>query len=125
MPNIHLTDSEVTYLYSVLTQIQSRWCVDDKTQLHECTEDEIVALTNKIEPYHFNAGDKHCPVCLAVITSPNPRKITCSDACRQAHGRNMKKRIAAAIAKDRKARATSATALTASPLCGDLRPELI
>ena len=101
MPNIHLTDSEVTYLYSVLTQIQSRWCVDDKTQLHECTEDEIVALTNKIEPYHFNAGDKNCPVCLAVITSPNPRKITCSDACRQAHGRNMKKIIATAKAQNK------------------------
>lgn len=110
MPNIHLTDPEVTYLYSVLTQIQSRWCVDDKTQLHECTEEEIVALTDKLEPYHFNAGDKHCPVCGAVITSPNPRKITCSDACRQAHARDMRKRIAAAKAKvkaELKAKATA------------------
>ena len=96
MPNIHLTDSEVTYLYSLLDGVMSRHGFGLDDQRYESNDDEISALFDKLEPYHFNAGDKHCLNCSNVITSPNPRKTTCSDSCRQAWSRRMKRAKATA-----------------------------
>ena len=98
MPNIHLTDSEVTYLHSLLCCVQDRHLASvDEALLFESTIDQILALSSKVEKLQFSEDrDKNCRNCGAVITSPNPRKITCSDACRQAWSRTIKRAKTAA-----------------------------
>ena len=92
MPSIHLTTSEVTFLHSLLDDVVSRHCWGLDNQLFESTLEDVQALSEKVERLHIdNPADRTCIVCGAVITSPNPRKVTCSDACRQAWSRMLRK----------------------------------
>lgn len=101
MPNIHLTDAQVFYLNDLLDDVVAGHIGGDTSRNFDLTSQGVDELSEKFWAIvdRGDPPDKHCPVCRAVITSPNPRKITCSDACRQAHRRNMQKITAAAKAQ--------------------------
>ncbi len=103
MPHLHLTDLEALFLHELAGEALARQLLTGKNGVDgiDMSFDALDDLTEKLREIAIEdkgGTDKRCLNCSAVITSPNPRKTTCSDSCRQAWSRRMKRAVAKAAA---------------------------
>ena len=94
MAHVYLTESELEFLAEYIPLLWSD-ASDDQRKI-------IDALGTKFSETFQESRERHCIVCGAVLTSPNPRKQTCSDACRQNHSRRMRAVRVDAVANAKK-----------------------
>lgn len=93
MPQVHLTDAEAQYLYELVDDVVALNIFGGDKRLGELDFMAVSALATKLGDIAIEGKgghDRRCLNCGALITSPNPRKVTCSDACRQAWSRKLR-----------------------------------
>ncbi len=91
MPHLYLSEAEAFWLYELIGEAIDRTPFDN-TGIEQSKEgkeewemqDNLYGRLAKIAMDEWeDHRDRKCKNCSAVLTSPNPRKTTCSDACRQ------------------------------------------
>ena len=89
MPHLYLTDAEAEWLLNFVDL-----CAREEYTGIEGSEENGRAIYSRLREVWFDADPApKCESCGVELSSPNPRKTTCSDACRQALTRANRARI--------------------------------
>ena len=133
MPHLYLSEAEALWLYQLIDDgiaksMYRSYAGIELSETDQGTEEMGEDLIERLRPmaieYSPEHTDRKCKNCFAVLTSPNPRKTTCSDVCRQALSRANRARtemIKAVVKKEMriaalKAEESAQSTATANPL---------
>ncbi len=87
MAHVYLTEAELEFLAEHIDTLSFAGVLSERGG-HPIAD----ALSNKFKDAFQQSRERRCVNCGIVLTSPNPRKTTCGDACRQAHSRKIRAR---------------------------------
>ena len=90
MAHVYLTEAELQFLADHIGEL----CAGQLLGEVQAGID-LSSLSVKFSDAFLQSRERHCAHCGIVLTSPNPRKTTCGEACRQAHSRGNRARRAA------------------------------
>ena len=83
MAQLQLSEKEAQLLVEALQMVEIRWM--DSGRDH----DPLLAIRERADNLKFNT--RRCAACGIEFEASNPRKQTCSDACRQALSRSKRR----------------------------------